>query len=69
MRPDNRNPEALAGAIRVECVTVEVNNADPSPICTSLQRQAAARLAARFGLGMSLALVVATLAGIGGGNA
>lgn len=65
MHLEKRNPEAPGRALRVKS-QAEVNTDDTIEISTGTQRRAAARIAAQFGLSMSVALVVATLAGLGG---
>lgn len=47
-------------------IEVEINDRDNIEISSAAQRRAAARLAAQFGLSLSVALVVAALAGLGG---
>jgi len=64
MTPENRNPGAARTAAGAE-VDRKADSGDITPIAGTLQRRAAARLAARFGLTASVALVVAGLAGLG----
>ena len=67
-RPENGNAAPAGTGDRVECLHGEVNRIDRSEIYSASQRRAAARIAARCGFSLSMALVVATLSGLGGGQ-
>jgi hypothetical protein len=65
MHLEKRKPPAGTGGSNY-CVVLEADAFEDSPIASAAQRRVAARLAAQFGLSMSVAIVVAVLAGIGG---
>ena len=65
MRTEKKNPASPARA-RGADEHRKINSREPIPIYSDAQRRAAARLAPQIGLSVSVALVVVTLAGLGG---